>query len=326
MVFWRVLVVGVLGISVVFVGNANALKPEDRIPTFFDGTLVETNPARFVDRGWGWIGEIAIKDGPEDKYFSFPRELRKTVTNHPMQGSTIEPQYPRRAVRHNDAILHKIPRGIAWLIWKIRYTLYGFTSDVSGGNHRGRSSTIPDVNGEPARWSHLGFNDNENPWPFRVNDSLSIQESSVRASLGGSEATSHKRGLSNLNYYLYGQSDYLQESAGGDSECKVERPSVDELFAIFFGSVIGGFLLGLFGLLYVNDKRNAWRTALVALGLGFVVFGFLFLVATGIHPYTWGLPTHRHFRHCQDSEYHQMFEHDGENVSQRFEIRMREYL
>src|ERR1017187_4878313 len=136
----------------------------------------------------------------------------------------------------------------------------------------------------------------------------------VSLPLYGSQRAFHNRGLLTKNGDLKGNANYLQDSGSGDGECKVERPSIDELFLIFFSLFFGGLFLSFCGLLYINDKRAAWRTPLIVVGLGCVVFSFLFLLATRIHPYTWGLPTHRQFKNCDENgEYRQGFQH-GETL------------
>jgi len=173
------------------------------------------------------------------------------------------------------------------------------------------------VNIEPAHWSEYGFYDYQEPWTLGIDDGLGVQFSSVSARLSSSQRSSHKRSLFTENGNLKADTDYLQNGGGSDSECKIERPSVDELFAIFFGLFFLGIFCGLYGLLYVNDKRTILRTSLVAIAFGCICFAYLFLIAVGIHPYSWGLPTKRHFHRCQETEYRQTFQHNGENVSRR---------
>ncbi len=93
---------------------------------------------------------------------------------------------------------------------------------------------------------------------------------------------------------------YQQSSEQGHNDgnnrvenCEVERPSIPVLLDIAFGLVFGG-LLCIFGAgVGLHNKWRCWRTALIGSGIVCVWLSVLFVLMTGLHPYTWGLPPQR---------------------------------
>jgi IS1 family transposase len=86
-------------------------------------------------------------------------------------------------------------------------------------------------------------------------------------------------------------SDHYQNSGEpGDSNCRTERPSVGELFVIFFALLFGGFFFSIYVALCIDYERRSLGSYLFWGGIAVSEIGLLLLVATGFYPYSWGLP------------------------------------
>jgi len=84
----------------------------------------------------------------------------------------------------------------------------------------------------------------------------------------------------------------IRQKPGKESygKCETDRPGINVVFPVVFCLFFGGFRFALWVTENVNDKRRVLRASLIGLGLGCTEFSLLFLVATGLYPYTWGLP------------------------------------
>jgi len=136
----------------------------------------------------------------------------------------------------------------------------------------------------------------------------------------------HQEGLpfngpkrSDSRIYAKTTNTYEETGESGNGNCRTERPSIKIVFPLctllfFFGLVVGfGAIVGF------NDQRRFVRSALICVGFGCAECGVLFLIATGLFPYTWGLPPQwlpGRWRTCAEGQQQQYFPHT-QNVSQK---------
>jgi IS1 family transposase len=162
------------------------------------------------------------------------------------------------------------------------------------------------------------FDAYRDPWSFSVDNGLSIPVSSASRFQGGGGLRTCMQNhlvrlfpsglhLPELQMYRFGLlPDLIKSSIGktyatptnvnqqtGEnsySDCGSERPSINERFTMVLSLCFGGFLLAAWTTEHINDNRRVLRSSLVVCGLGSSELGLLFLIMSGLHPYTWGLP------------------------------------
>ncbi|MGA8610633.1 MAG: hypothetical protein WB760_02740, partial [Xanthobacteraceae bacterium] len=91
------------------------------------------------------------------------------------------------------------------------------------------------------------------------------------------------------NQKSHPERDSLQkENSGRDRSDVVARPPIFRRLTLFFGSVLGGFLLFLYGGQKLYEKRSFFRASLCVCGLLLILGGTLLWLATDFFPWTWG--------------------------------------
>ena len=104
-------------------------------------------------------------------------------------------------------------------------------------------------------------------------------------SLGVNRVQSPKRGPYTKT------SDNQEESANKRAtNCRIERPSIPMFLGVVFASVLGGFIFTLCSILKFHESRPRLCAYLWIIGTGIAELGILFLIMSGLHPFTWGIP------------------------------------
>jgi hypothetical protein len=143
---------------------------------------------------------------------------------------------------------------------------------LRSANHRGSQSRSVNLIGQ---WGFAEFV-NKDPRPIAIHHMIALFVNSSKSANSKDNAT---------------YADEHQQSSGKRiNDCETERPPIDVSLFIVFVFVFGGFIGALLVALYVNYERRVLRASLICCSLTCGGFGILFLLASGLYPYTWGLP------------------------------------
>ena len=91
---------------------------------------------------------------------------------------------------------------------------------------------------------------------------------------------------------LHAQSADDQQKAADSraGNCRIERPSIPVFLGIVFTAVFGGFIFALWAIFQFHKSRPRLCAYLWIAGICCAECGLLFLIMSGLHPFTWGLP------------------------------------
>ena len=245
--FGGILAVWVLGISVIFIGNAKPLNAENRISSFVsNGGLVEANPSRFVDNELVGIRKIAVENFAKDKDLSVPTELRQVVLQNRFEKLLVKPSDMHCTTGNNNPISYVIFNWKNSLQRKLGYILNRCATHTGLSNHGWRSAFIPRMDSESPHWAGGRLDGNQYPWTFGVDNRLSIQQCGLSSllSLVGLPANSH-------------------EGKNDGPCCRPVRPSKEAIptWKVPFG--VFCVALGMFIMNRWGNRRDGWICALV---------------------------------------------------------------
>jgi len=178
-----VLTVGMLGVSVVFIGNPNSVNADKSVPliaangNFLHGRLVNRNPSRLVDYVPIGIGKVTVENLSKHKQIAFIGELSGLIFPCMFENRVVKDVSPRRPTRNDDVILQHPNTSVRRLRRKMREIFYPSAPD-SSFHYLGRILPfISEVNSEYRVRTSGRLDDHNQPRALRIDNGLRVEKS-----------------------------------------------------------------------------------------------------------------------------------------------------